>query len=201
MSWLYLVMVSLVWGCTTPLATSSNGVGMLYIFTSCRHYGVKCSVAWHVVLSTRLLSAFWEMNAVLRGVCYNAWQAVGGVIEVLFLVVCWWTYWVACTTIGEVKLVALVALPATLGAGLVVAIRLAILGDRRSLTLCGGLSVIMVVRSAIVVACWLLSVAVLGVVYLRDSISFVAAIIVLSCSEMVGTLHFMGITVYVPVFW
>ena len=71
------------------------------------------------------------MNAVLRGVWYNAWQAVGGGIGdgtggggkgVLFLVVRWWTYWVACTTYGEVKLVDVVALPATLGAGIVVAI-------------------------------------------------------------------------------
>ena len=57
---------------------------------------MKCSVSWHIVSSTRLLSACWEMNAVLRGVWYNAWQAVvggigdgtGGVGKgVLFLVV------------------------------------------------------------------------------------------------------------------
>ena len=86
------------------------------------------------------------MNVVLQGVWYNAWQAVGGVIGVLFLVARWWTYWVACTTLGEVKLVAVVALPVTLGAGVVVAVRLATLGDRLSLTLCDGLSVIMAVR-------------------------------------------------------
>ena len=92
------------------------------------------------------------MNVVLRGVWYNVWQAVGGGIGVLFMVVCWWTYWVSCTTLGEVKLVAVVDLPTTLGAGVVVAIRLATLGDWRSLPLCYGLSVIMAVRSAIVVA-------------------------------------------------
>ena len=116
----------------------------------------------------------------LRGVWYTAWQAVGGGIGLLFLVVCWWTYWVACTTLGEVKLVAVVALPVTLGAGVVVAIWLATLGDRRSLTLWDGLSVIMMVRSATVVACGLLSVAALGAVYLRAYISSVASIIVLS---------------------
>ena len=57
------------------------------------------------------------MNAVLRGVWYTAWQAIGGGIEVLFLVVRWWTYWVAFTTLGEVKLVDVVALPVSLGAG------------------------------------------------------------------------------------
>ena len=62
------------------------------------------------------------MNAVLRGVWYTAWQAICGGIGVLFLVVRWWTYWVAFTTLGEVKLVAVVALPATLGSGVVVAI-------------------------------------------------------------------------------
>ena len=127
-------------------------------------------------------------------------QAIGGGIGVLFLVVCWWTYWFACTNLGEVKLVAVVDLPDTLEAGAVVAIRLATLVDRRSLTLCDGLSVIMAARSAIVVACGLLSVAVLGAVYLRDSISSVAEIIVLSWSDMVGTLHCMGITLYVPFF-
>ena len=70
----------------------------------------------------------------------------------MFLVVLWWTYWVACTNLGEVKLVAVVALPATLVAGIVVAIWLSTLVDWRSLTLCDGLSVIMAVRSAIVVA-------------------------------------------------
>ena len=137
----------------------------------------------------------------MRGVWYNAWQAIGGGIGVLFLVVCWWTYWVACTTLGEVKLVAVVALPATLGAGVVVAIWLATLGDWRSLTLSDGLSVIMAVRSEIVVACRLFSVASLGAVSLRDSISSVAEIIVLYCSDIVGTLQCMGITLYVPVFW
>ena len=106
----------------------------------------------------------------------------------MFLVVRWWMYWVACATLGEVKLVAVVALPATLGAGVVVAIWLATLGDWRSLTLCDGLSVIMAVRSAIVVACRLLSVAALGAVSLRDSISSVVANIALSCSDIVGTL-------------
>ena len=57
---------------------------------------MKCSVAWHIVLSTRLLSACWEMNVVLQGVWNNACQAVGGGIGdgtggggkiVLFLVV------------------------------------------------------------------------------------------------------------------
>ena len=95
----------------------------------------------------------------------------------MFLVVRWWTYWIACTTIGEVKLVAVVALPATLGAGVVVAIWLSTLVDWRSITLCDGLSVIMAVISAIVVACRLFSVAVLGTVSLGDSISPVAAII------------------------
>ena len=85
-------------------------------------------------------------------------------------------------------MVAVVALPATLDAGVVVAIWLATLGYWRSLTLCDGLSVIMAVRSVIVVACRLLSVAVLGAVSLRDSISSVAAIIVLSSSDIVGTL-------------
>ena len=174
------MMVSFVSGCTTPLDTSSNRVGVLHIFASCRHYGVKCSVAWHIVLSTKLQSDFWDMNMVLRGVWYTAWQAIGGGIGVLFLVVRWWTYWVAFTTLGEVKLVAVVALPATLGAGVVVAIWLATLVDRRSLTLCDGLSVIMAARSVIVVACRLLSVAALGAVSLRASISSVAAIIVLS---------------------
>ena len=117
------------------------------------------------------------MNAVLRGVWYTAWQAIGGGIGVLFLVICWWTYWVACTTLGEVKLVSVVALPTTLGAGVVVAIWLATLGDRRSLTLCDGLSVIMAVRSEIVVACRLLSVAALGAVSLRASIRSVAEIL------------------------
>ena len=88
------------------------------------------------------------MNAVLRGVWYNAWQAVGGGIGdvtggggkgVLFLVVRWCTYLVSCTTLVEVKLVAVVALPDTLRAGVMVAIRLATLGDRRSFTLCDGL--------------------------------------------------------------
>ena len=133
----------------------------------------------------------------MRGVCYNAWQAVGGVIGdgtggggkgVLFLVVRWWTYWVACATLSEFKLVAVVALPVTLGDGVVVAIWLATLRDRRSLTLCDGLSVIMTVRSVIVVACRLLSVSALCEVSLRDSISYVAEIIFLSCSDMVGTL-------------
>ena len=140
---------------------------------------------------------------VLQDVWYNSWQAVGGGIGdgtggggkgLLFLVVRLWTHWVACTTLGEFKLVDVVVLPATLGAGVVVAIRLATLGDRRSLTLCDGLSVIMAVRSEIVVACRILSVAVLGAVALRDSISSVAEIIVLSCSDMVGTLQCMGIT-------
>ena len=117
-----------------PLATSSNGVGVLHIFASYRHYGVKCSVSWHIVSSTWLQSAFWDINAVLRGVWYTAWQAVGGGIGVLFLVVRWWTYWVDCTTFGEVKLVSVVALPATLVSGVVVAIWLAILVDWRSLT-------------------------------------------------------------------
>ena len=85
----------------------------------------------------------------------------------------------------------MVALTITLVAGVVVTIRLATLGDRRSFTLCGGLSVIMTVRSAIVVACQILSVAALGAVALRYSISSVAAIIVLSCSYMVGTLQCM----------
>ena len=161
---------------------------------------MKCSVAWHIVLSNSLQSAFWDMNAVLWGVWYTAWQAIGGGIGVLFLVVRWWTYWVACTTLGEVKLVVVVALPATLVAGVVVAIWLATLRDRRSLTLCDGLSGIMAERSAIVVACRLFSVAALGAVSLRDSISSVAAIIVLSCSDIVGTLQCMGITLYVPVF-
>ena len=110
------------------------------------------------------------MNAVLWGVWYTACQAIGGGIGVLFLVVRWWTYWVACTTLVEVKLVDVVALPATLGSGVVVAIWLATLGDWRSLTLCDGLSVIMAVISAIVVACQLLSVAALGAVCLRASI-------------------------------
>ena len=109
-------------------------------------------------------------------------------------------YWVSFTTLGEVKLVAVVALPATLGAGVVVSIWLATLVDRRSLTLYDGLSVIMAVRSAIVVACRLLSVAGLGEVYLRASIRSVAAIIALSCSDIVGTLQCMGITLYVPGF-
>ena len=95
----------------------------------------------------------------------------------------------------------MVSLPTTLGAGAVVAIWLVTLVDRRILTFCDGLSVIMVVRSAIVVACRLLSVAELGAVSLRDSISSVAAIIVLYCSDIVGTLQCMGITLYVPVFW
>ena len=194
-------MVSFICGCTTPLATSDNGVGVLYIFVSCRHCGVKCSVAWHIVSSTRLQSDLWDMNEVLRGVWYTAWQAVGGGIGVLFLVVRWWTYWVACTTLVEVKLVAVVALPASLGAGVVVTIRLATLGDRRSLTFCDGISVIMAVISASVVACRLLSVAALGAVLLRASIKYVAAIIVLSYSDIVGTLQCMGITLYVPVFW
>ena len=72
-----------------PLATSSNRVGVLHIFASCRHCGVKCSVAWHIVSSTRLQIAFWDMNAVLRGVWYTAWQADGGGTGVLFLVVFW----------------------------------------------------------------------------------------------------------------
>ena len=79
----------------------------------------------------------------------GCWWRIG----VLFLVVRWWTYWVAFTTLGEVKLVAVVALPTTLGAGVVVAIWLSTLVDWRSLTLCDGLSVIMAVRSAIVVVC------------------------------------------------
>ena len=137
----------------------------------------------------------------LRGVWYTAWQAIGGGIGVLFLVVRWWKYWVACTTLGEFKLVAVVDLTDTLGAGVMIAIWLATLGDRRSLTLFDGLSVIMAVRSAIVVACQLLSVAALGAVSLRSSISSVAEIIVLSCSEIVGTLQCMGITLYAPVFW
>ena len=116
----------------------------------------------------------------LRSVWYTAWQAIGDGIGVLFLFVHWWTYWVDCTTLGEVKLVAVVALPATLVAGVVVAIWLATLVDRRSLTLCDGLSVIMAVRSVIVVACQLLSVSALGAFSLRSSISSVAAIIVLS---------------------
>ena len=70
---------------------------------------MKCSVAWHIVLSTSLQSDFWDMNAVLQGVWYNAWQDVGGGIGdgtggggkgVFFLVVRWWTYWVSCTTLG-----------------------------------------------------------------------------------------------------
>ena len=149
------------------------------------------------------------MNSVLQGFWYNAWQAVGGGIVygtggggkgLLFLVICLWTYWVACTTLGEVKLVAVVALPDTLGAGVVVAIWLATLGDRRSLALCDGLSVIIAVISDIVVACRLLSVAAMGAVSLRDSISSVAKIIVLSCSDIVGILQCMGIILYVPVF-
>ena len=92
----------------------------------------------------------------------------------MFLVVRWWTYWVTCTTLGEVKLVSVVALPATLGAGVVVAIWLATLGDRRSLTLYDGLSLIMAVRSSIVVACRLLSVSAMGALSFRDSISSVA---------------------------
>ena len=101
--------------------TSSNGVGVLHIFTSCRHCGVKCSVAWHIVSSTWLKSAFGDMNMVVWGVWYNSCQAVGGRIGygtgggrivLLFLVARWCTYWVACTTLGEVKLVAVVALPA-----------------------------------------------------------------------------------------
>ena len=119
----------------------------------------------------------------------------------MFLLVCWWTYWVACITLGEVKLVDVVALPATLGAGVMVVIWLATLVDWRSLALCDGLSVIMAVRSAIAVACQLLSVAALGAVSLRDSISSVAAIIFLSCYDIVGTLQCMGITLFVPVFW
>ena len=141
------------------------------------------------------------MNAVLRGVWYTAWQDIGGGIGVLFLVVHWWTYWVAFTTLGEVKLVAVVALPATLGAGVVVAIWLSTLIDRRSLTLCDGLSVIVAVRSAIVVACRLLSVAALGAVSLSDSISSVAEIIVLYCSDIVDNLQCMVIILYVTVFW
>ena len=71
------------------------------------------------------------MNSVLQGVWYNAWQGVGGGIGdgtggggkgLLFLVVCWSTYWVVCTTLGEVELVAVVALPDTLGSGVVVAV-------------------------------------------------------------------------------
>ena len=85
---------------------------------------------------------------------------------------------VACTILGEIKLVAVVDLPDTLGDGVVVAIRLSTLGDRRSFNLCDGLSVIMVERSAIVVVCQLLSVATLGAVALRDYICSVAAIIV-----------------------
>ena len=134
-SWLYLVMVSFVSGCTTPLATSSNRVDVLHIFASSRHCGAKFPVAWHIVYSTRLQSAFWDMNAVLWGVWYTAWQAIGGGIGVMFLVVRWWTYWVSFTTLGEVKLVSVVDIPTTLGAGIVVAIRLATLRDRRSLTL------------------------------------------------------------------
>ena len=99
-------MVSFVSWCTTPLATSSNGVGVLHIYASCMHCGVKCSVAWHIVSSTSLHSAFWDMNAVLRSVWYTAWQATCAGIGVLFLVVRRWTYWVAFTTLGEVKLVA-----------------------------------------------------------------------------------------------
>ena len=137
----------------------------------------------------------------LQGVCYTAWQAIGGRIGVLFLVVRWWKYWIACITLGEVKSFAVVALPATLGAGFVVAIWLSTLRDRRSLTSCDGLSLIMAVISAIVVACRLFSVAVLGSVSLRASISSVAEIIVLSCSDIVGTLQCMGITLYVLVFW
>ena len=70
----------------------------------------------------------------------------------------------------------MVALPATLGAGIVVTVRLATLVDWNCFTLCYGISVLMAVRSAIVVACRLLSVAALGAVALRDSISSVAAI-------------------------
>ena len=101
------------------------------------------------------------MNVVLRGVWYNTWQAVGGEIGygtggggkgLLFLVVRWWTSLVACTTFGEVKLVSVVDLSATLGAGVVVAIWLATLGDRHSFAFCDGLSVIIAVISAIVVA-------------------------------------------------
>ena len=112
----------------------------------------------------------------------------------MFLVVRWWTYWVAFTTLGEVKLVSVVALTITLGSGVVVTIWLATLGYRRSFTLCDGLSVIMAVRYAIFVACRLLSVAALGAVSLRDSISSVAEIIVLYCFDIVGTLQCMGIT-------
>ena len=119
----------------------------------------------------------------------------------MFLVVCWWTYWVACTTLGEVKLVAVVALTATLGAGVVVAIWLATLLDRRSLALCDELSVIMAVRPAIVVAFRLLSVAALDAVSLRASFRSVAEITVLSCSDILGNLQCMGIILYVPVFW
>ena len=104
------------------MATSSNGVGLLYIFTSRSHYGVKCSVVWHIVSSTSLQSDFWDVNVVLRGVWYTTWQDIGGGVGVLLLAVRWWTYWVACTTLGEVKLVSVLALPATLGAGVVVAI-------------------------------------------------------------------------------
>ena len=43
----------------------------------------------------------------------------------MFLVVFWWTYWVAYTTIDEIKLVSVVALPATLGTDIAVAIWLA----------------------------------------------------------------------------
>ena len=141
---------------------------------------MKCSVAWHIVSSNSLQSAFWDMHVVLRGVWYAVWQAIGGGIGLLFLVVHWWTYWVACVALGEVKLVSVVALSATLVSGVVVAIWLATLGDRRSLTLYDGLSVIMAVRSVIVAACLLLSVDALGAVSLRASISSVAAIIVLS---------------------
>ena len=162
---------------------------------------MKCYVAWHIVSSTRLQSAFWDMNAVLRVVWYTTWQAIGGGIGVFFLVVRSWTYWVSFATLGEVKLVAVVALTSTLGAGVVVAIWLSTLVDRLSLTFCDGLSVIMAARSAIVVASRLLSVAVLGAVSLRASIRSVAAIVVLSCSDIVGTLQCMGITLYVPVFW
>ena len=143
------------------------------------------------------------MNAVLQGVWYNTWQAIGGGITdgtggvgkgVLFLVIRCWTYLAACTTLGEVKLVAVVAIPATLGDGVVVTIRLANLRDWRSFTLCDGLSVIVAVISVMIVACQRLSVAVLGAVALRDSISSVAAIIFISLSDMVGTLQWMGIT-------
>ena len=60
---------------------------------------------------------------------------------------------------------------------------------------------IMAVRSAIVVACRLLSVAVLGAVTLRVSISSVVAIIVFYLSGVVGTFQCMGITLYVPFIW